>query len=100
MAIEKATKPETTRETFARWLADGETWIGIFENQDLGHYDIGRRVARPYDVSTWDKAIVGLSGCADHATIGLGWRYVLKLKTKDLDAALAALAENVEVVRG
>lgn len=99
MAIEKATGEETTRETFTRWLKDGTTWIGIFENQDLSHYDLGRRVARPYDDSVFDKATINLSGCADHASIGLGWRYVLKVKTRDVDEALGQLAVGVGAVK-
>ena len=90
-----ATGEETTRETFTRWLKDGETWIGVFENQDLGHRDLGRRVALPFDVAKFDAAVLGLTGAPDHASIGLGWRYVLKVKTRNVDEALTALGRDL-----
>jgi hypothetical protein len=79
------------RETFVRWLSDETTWIGIFENQDLGHHDNGRRIARSFDISTFDAATVGKDRAPDHQSIGLGWRYILVAKTTDLDTALVAL---------
>jgi hypothetical protein len=91
MAIAKATGPETPAETFARWLADGETWIGCFENHDLGHYDVGRRVCLPFDAAKVEYAAVGATRAPDHAAIGLGWRYVLRAKAHTVDEALAFL---------
>lgn len=62
---------------FKRWLADGESWIGVFENIDLGHPDLGLRIARVFDLSEIDKADIGRTRAPDHASIGLGWRYAL-----------------------
>jgi hypothetical protein len=61
MSITKAVGPESTDQTFTRWLSDGSTWIGVFENQDLGHPDVGRRIALPYDDALFEQATVGKS---------------------------------------
>lgn len=75
-------------KTFQRWLEDGKSWIGIFENHDLGHHDLGRRVAFQYDESQWDKAERNSCRAPDHNAIGLGWRYELVAKCRTADAAL------------
>ena len=72
---------------FEKWLADGETWIGIFENHDLGHYDIGRRIAMSFDDSLWDKAELKKTRSPDHKAIGFGWRYLLICRTHDVAEA-------------
>jgi hypothetical protein len=92
MAIRKATNPETVRQSFERWLEDGQTFIAVFENHDLGHRDRGRRVAFPFDDSKLPAFEVGKTQAPDHGTIGLGWRYLLVFKTKDAQAAVDALA--------
>ena len=83
--------PESTKEKFERWLSDGTTFVGVFENHDLGHCDVGLRVAFPYDISQWDSAIVGQSRAPDTAQFGFGWRYVLIGKCKNADEALVVL---------
>jgi hypothetical protein len=83
---------ETPRDVFTRWLADGQTLIAVFENQDLGHSDLGRRICLSYDQGLVDVLVVGKATAPDHAQIGLGWRYILVLVTQDVDEALAALA--------
>ena len=79
---------ESTAQTFARWLSDGTTWIGIFENHDLGHPDAARRIALPYDEALFEQATIGKSTAPDRPEIGLGWRYVLIAKTRDAGEAL------------
>jgi len=91
MAIPKAIRSETPRETFERWLSDGTTWIGIFENHDLGHSDLGRRIARPYDASQEEVAKLKSTTASDHKAIGFGWRYILVAKCHTADEAIAAL---------
>lgn len=88
----KTNPSETERDTFARWLSDGETWIGVFENHDLSHPDRGRRVALAFDNATKGEAKVGTSRAPDHRTIGLGWRYLLVAICTTPEEALAALA--------
>jgi hypothetical protein len=97
MTIPQKTSPnETVAETYTRWLSDGETWIGVFENQDLGHRDMGRRIAIPYDRAQWEKAAIGKDRAPDHGSIGLGWRYVLIAKCKTVEEAETAMADRKE----
>lgn len=96
MAIKSATTLESPAQTFERWLHDGQTFIAGFENQDLGHPDLGRRIVVPYDVAKIDLAIVGKTTAPDHRTIGLGWRYILKAKFTTAAEALAFLEREGE----
>ncbi len=91
MAIAKPIAPETPAQTFERWLHDGTTWIACFENQDLGHRDIGRRVCLPYDDAQFEGGIIGTTRAPDHQSIGLGWRYILKAKVRTAGEAVAFL---------
>jgi len=89
------TQTDATRETFSRWLADGSTWIGVFHNHDLGHRDVGRRIAIPFDTAT---EVPLHSTAPDHLTrktgLGPGWRYLLVAKADTVDAAIDALKEG------
>lgn len=88
MAIPTRINPnETTNETFTRWVSDGATFIGIFENQDLGSREVGRRFAMPFDASLDEKAVVGVTRAPDTKQHGLGWRYLLIEKTRNADIA-------------
>jgi len=84
-------KNETHRETFARWLEDSETWIGIFENKNLDHSMRGARIAIPFDVSQFSQAEVGNTKAPDVKGI-LGHHYTLVAKCQDIDSTLEALA--------
>jgi hypothetical protein len=97
MAIPKAPVgvTETSRDTFARWLADGSSWIGIFENHDLGHFDLGRRIALPYDMELFDRAELKMRA-PDHKSIGLGWRYLLVAKCQTVTSALAQMTTDAK----
>lgn len=81
---------ETQRETFERWLSDGTTWIGVFENQDLGHSRLGDRISVPYDSTQWDGGVIGVSRAPDRAAIGPGWRWILVAKVRTVEDAVAA----------
>jgi len=97
MAIRKATRAEGPAETFARWLEDGDTAIGVFENKDLGSLDVGRRVCFAYGKSVLaGEGKVGVLHAPDHASIGLGWRYILVVVAHDVETALLALAAGEE----
>lgn len=88
MAIPARTnRDETMGETFARWLSDGSTWIGVFENQDLGHRDLGRRIALAYDDAFDDQAAIGKTHAPDRRETGPGWRYLLVAKLRDAGEA-------------
>lgn len=82
---------ETTAQTFERWLSDGDTFIGVFQNQDLGHYDIGRKIAMPFPKAQWDVAKLDETKAPDHKSIGLGWRYLLVGKFESAQEAVECL---------
>ena len=71
----------------AKMLEDGDTWIGGFENADLGHPEIGRRCLFPFGNGDFAAAEIGKTHAPDGRYIGMGWRYILKLKTTDAGAA-------------
>lgn len=89
---------ETTPETFDRWLSDGETWIGIFENHDLGHPDVGRRIALSYHLADKDQAEVGKTRAPDTG-VGMGWRYILIWKARTTQEAIAIMERKDVIVR-
>ena len=68
---------QSRRDTFTRWLSDPETWVGVFENQDLSSSQPGHRVGLCFDMETWDDAHANKTSAPDHPSIGLGWRYIL-----------------------
>lgn len=75
------------------WLKDGDTWLGVFENHDLGHPDMGRRCIFPFSLSdgSWEAAKEGETRAPDGKSIGMGWRYLLIIKTKDPVEAVNSL---------
>lgn len=89
-------KEHESTKVLEQWLADADTWIGVFENKDLSHPHIGQRCAFPFALSdgSFDKAEVGRTRAPDGKTIGLGWRYILIAKTTDVKAAADALHGN------
>jgi hypothetical protein len=80
------------------WLKDGDTWLGVFENHDFGHPDMGRKAIFPFPLSdvSWEVAKEGETRAPDGKSIGFGWRYILILKTKDAKQAVRALIGEVE----
>ena len=83
-------------EVIDRWFANADPgdWVGVFENHDLGHYDIGRRFAAPYDADQWDRAVVGKTNGPDNQETGLGWRYLLVAKCRTAAEVKAAMLEG------
>lgn len=79
---------EAARSRIREWLTDGVTWVGGFENADLGHHDIGNRVLLPFDDDVFDRAEIGRTTAPDGESYGMGWRYLLRLKTRDADEAI------------
>ncbi len=86
-------------ETFTRWLSDGKTTIGVFENHDLGHHANGQRCAFPFDTAEFESAVIGKTKAPDGRLIGLGWRYVLVGKFQDAAAADNAMADQTKVTQ-
>ena len=110
---ERVARREAMALTFEKWEERGDV-ICIFENHDLGHPDIGRRIAMPFGAEheakllTQDEAtrqnrssietagshVVMPSRAPDHASIGLGWRYLLVKKTRSAQEAVACMWER------
>ena len=74
------------------WASNEGDWVGVFENHDLGHPDLGRRFAAFYDESEWDKAELMRTTGPD-SSVGLGWRYLLVEKCVTPAEAKAAMAD-------
>lgn len=85
---------ETPREAVTRWLSDGDTWVGVFENKELGP-SLGHRFALPFALSdgSFDKVEVGKSRAPD-TRFYIGWRYILVAKCKTVDEVMALIEED------
>ena len=86
---------ESNREVFERWLSDGQTWIGVFENQAFDSANLGHRFALSFWMSSFDSAEIGKTRGPDTAA-GLGWKYILICKTTDATEALEAFGKEHE----
>lgn len=80
------------RAALVRWLADGRTEIGIFENKALDSADLGRRVAIAFEKGALDTAEIGFCRAPDMSNF-IGWKYVLVAKCGTVDEAMAELAK-------
>ena len=80
---------EHAKARFEHHLADGETWIGIFENRALDSADAGRRVAMFFGMDQWDATELG-SRAPDTPSF-IGWKYGLVVKAKTSEEALEAM---------
>lgn len=67
------------QEKFKAWLARGDK-ILVYQNQDLGHPDIGRQMFLP----SAEPRELGSQG-PDTAQCGMGWRYILQSIEASLD---------------
>lgn len=92
---------ETQRQQIERWLADGETWVGVFENHDLGSHNVGDRIAIPFDIKQIELAHVGRMHAPELARkFGhIPWQMVLVTKCKTADEVEAALLPSTELVQ-
>jgi hypothetical protein len=86
--------PESNAQRIARWLSDGTTFVAIFKNHDLGHPYVGERVGMPFDMAQWDQLEIGKTRAPD-SNRGMGWRYILTAKCKDVSSALAAMEGDI-----
>jgi hypothetical protein len=93
-SFDQADQRRVVAATFTRWLGNATTRIGVFENKDLGHRDVGRRIALPYEAKDLDQAELGKAQAPDSAIIGFGWRYLLVAKCSTVDEALAELEKG------
>ncbi len=91
------------RRALIRWFSDNDTVVGVFQNKDLGHPDIGRKVAFPYAAALGDemRTKIGRMSAPDHEAIGLGWRYKLVSVADTVQEALDQIdpKETGEVVK-
>lgn len=60
------------------WFEKGDPgdWVGVFENHDLGHRDLGRKIAFVFGAEQRANAELGKTRAPD-TPVGLGWRYLL-----------------------
>ena len=79
-----------------RWFRDADPgdWCGVFENHDLGHPDLGRKLGLMFPIEQWSEVTIGKT-CAPDTEIGLGWRYLLVAMCKTADEANAAFEDGV-----
>lgn len=97
-----APSEDENKKTIERWFSDGDTWVGVFENKDLSHPDIGRRCAVPYDISSWSAAVVGQTRASEFIRrMGMiPWQYILVEKCKTVDEVINSLKEEVRPADG
>ena len=69
---------------------DPDTWVGVFENHDLGHSEIGRRIAFPFAMAQFEVGEIGKTRAPDTRKL-LGWRYILIAKCRTGDEAMVWL---------
>lgn len=73
-------------------------WIGVFENHDMSHPELGRRFALLFDKNQFDSAVIGSTRAPD-TKMGLGWRYLLVAKCLNTDDVMGAMSNNRMEVR-
>lgn len=66
-----------------RWLAEPDTIVGVFECVDLGSAHIGSRFGLAFDRRRESELVIGRTRAPDRPEYGLGWRFVLQLKSTD-----------------
>lgn len=81
-------------ERMKKWLGDGETWIGVFENHALDSECVGMRFAMPFDTAQWDTAVVNKTHAPDSEWYGPGWKYILIHKSRDVDEVVDLLESD------
>lgn len=78
------------------WVGDGSTLIGVFENVALDSAALGHRVAFPFDDALDERLVIGQTRAPDCRQF-IGWKYILKAKTRDPEVALALVLREPEV---
>lgn len=86
-------------KTFEHWLADGHSWIGVFENQDANDPKYHQRVAFCFHMNGWHRGVIGKSRGPRNRRIGSGERYVLVAKAKTVEEAVKALGQHLDPER-
>ena len=82
------------QKTIEKWLVDGKTWVGIFENKALDSANLGERCGLPFDDEYFDEAEIGKMRMPDTKT-RIGWKYILIAKSRDIEEIIR-LFENKE----
>ena len=83
---------ENSTERLIRWFTDPDTWVGVYENKELGHPDLGHRIAYPYTLESFDKAKIG--DRAPDTRQYIGWRYLLIAKCRTVEECLQHLEHD------
>jgi hypothetical protein len=80
---------EQLKQAFARLLADGQTWIGVFQKRDPNCNLFGQRIASSFKDSEVSNPVVGISSLEDcRPGHGKGWILIAQART--VEEALAA----------
>lgn len=79
------------QEAFESWMKDGETWIGVFQNQAFDSGDFGQRIAMAFDNSQFEESAAGKTTAPDNKTSGAGWKYILVRKCRTAEEAVEAM---------
>lgn len=82
---------EQTAKKIAEWLADGKSFVAVYENVNLGHPQLGRRICCAYALKDHEELVVGKTTAPDLPGNGPGWRYVLKEKCLTAQTAMKAM---------
>jgi hypothetical protein len=75
------------------WFADGNTWVGLFENKDRASPNFGTRVALPFDLDEMPlvEVNVGKTRAPNLAKLPNAAKFVLTAICRDADEVVAEM---------
>jgi hypothetical protein len=96
--IEVATAAETQARAAQRtqaeeWFADGNTWVGLFENKDRGSPNFGARIGLPFDLDAMPivEVTVGKTRAPQLEKLPNAHKFVLIAICRDADDVVAEM---------
>lgn len=79
------------------WLDEGNI-VGVFECKALDSVHAGTRFALPFDRAHDHDLVLGKTRAPDTTTFGMGWKFLLELKTTDAEIATAAIFDQHQAI--
>ena len=75
------------------WFADGNTWVGLFENKDRGSPNFGARVGLPFDLDAMPivEVTVGKTRAPQLEKLPNAHKFVLIAICRDADEVVAEM---------